>query len=240
MIDWLITLACSVSGVCDHQACRRIEHEQVSHVVCSYRMEDVSVSLRSMRADGTPYRTLRAAMEDAGPSLMAMNGGMYHEDLGPVGLYIENGTEQKAISTRGGWGNFHLLPNGVFWGRGGRYYVTETSAYRKRQPKPDFATQSGPMLVIDGKLHPRFLEESNSRKIRNGVGVSAEGEWLHFGISEGFVTFHEFGRLFRDQLDCHNALFLDGSISAIRTQKYRQGGWRDLGPIIVVTSRKKD
>ena len=96
------------------------------------------------------------------------------------------------------------------------------------------------MLVIDGKLHPRFLEESNSRKIRNGVGVSADGEWLHFGISEGFVTFHEFGRLFRDQLDCHNALFLDGSISAIRTQKYRQGGWRDLGPIIVVTSRKKD
>ena len=142
--------------------------------------------------------------------------------------------QQKGISTKGGWGNFHLLPNGVFWIKGDRVGVTETKQYLARKIRPDYATQSGPMLVIDGKLHHRFLKDSDSRKIRNGVGISADGKTIHFAISKGSVTFWDFGKLFQERLKTPNALFLDGTVSAIRTDKFRRGGWRQLGPMIAV------
>ena len=44
----------------------------------------------------------------------AMNAGMYHEDRAPVGLYLENGTQEQRLITSDGPGNFGLLPNGVF------------------------------------------------------------------------------------------------------------------------------
>ena len=41
----------------------------------------------------------------------------------------------------------------------------------KQRPQVDPATQSGPMLVIDGRLHSRFDRSSTSLKARTGVGV---------------------------------------------------------------------
>ena len=143
-----------------------------------------------------------------------MNGGMYHSDYSPVGLYIENGVERSSISTRGGWGNFHLLPNGVFYLKGDKAGVLETGAYLAADPKPDFATQSGPMLVIEGELHPRFLPNSSSRFVRNGIGVSSEG-MLISAISNQPVNFHQFARLFREVLRAPNALFIDGKVSRL-------------------------
>ncbi|MEL6946803.1 MAG: phosphodiester glycosidase family protein, partial [Pseudomonadota bacterium] len=107
----------------------------------------------------------------------------------------------------------------------------------KRRIKPDFATQSGPMLVINGKLHPRFLPRSNSLKIRNGVGVSRSGETLFFAISQRRVSFHAFGTLFRDVLKTPNALYLDGTVSALKSPSHSQGGWRELGPMISIVAK---
>ena len=52
-----------------------------------------------------------------------------------------------------------------------------------------FATQSGPMLVIDGKIHPAFIEDSTDRKPRNGVGVSSptEGAFRHHARTGEFL-----------------------------------------------------
>ena len=71
------------------------------------------------------------------------------------------------------------------------------------------ATQSGPMLVIDNRINPIFIPGSTDRTRRNGVGISADGT-LRFVISEDRVNFHDFARLFRDELKCADALFLDG------------------------------
>ena len=166
--------------------------------------------------------------------IIAINGGMYHGDLSAVGLFVEYGFERQAISTKAGWGNFHLLPNGVFWLKDGRAGVTETLRYLKDKILADYATQSGPMLVIDGQIHPRFLPDSDSLKIRNGIGVDGAGR-VHMVISEAPVRFHDFALLFRDGLGCRNALYLDGTISSL----YVAGtGRRDrlfpLGPIIAV------
>lgn len=233
--QFIVSFFCALFGTCDEGHCRTLVHANVDHMICSFATEAISVRLYLKNSEGKPYASLSQLERSIDkPVLMLMNGGMYHDDLGAVGLHVEGGIESQAISTKGGWGNFHLLPNGVFWGKGGKLGVTETGAYIRQKIKPDFATQSGPMLVINGKLHPRFLKNSDSRKIRNGVGISRDGKTVHFVISKDSITFWDFGSLFRDQLKAHNALFLDGTVSAIRSPGYQQGGWRDLGPMIAV------
>ncbi len=233
--DFLFSLFCGLFGLCAEESCRLVTHAGVEHIVCSYSAKDVSVRLFLKDEQGKPYGSLSRVQDELNePALMLMNGGMYHDDLAAVGLYVANGVQNKPISTKGGWGNFHLLPNGVFWTKGDKVGVTETKSYLARKIKPDFATQSGPMLVIGGKLHHRFLKDSNSLKIRNGVGVSKDGKTLHFAISKQSVSFWDFGKLFQQRLKTPNALYLDGTVSAIRAGEHRRGGWRQLGPIIGV------
>lgn len=144
-----------------------------------------------------------------------MNGGMYGDDFTPTGLYVESANEMVAANTATVPGegaavpNFYKKPNGVFYIGGGAAGVMETGAFVAARPAAEFATQSGPMLVIDGKLHPAFIEGSTDRKRRNGVGVSTPTE-VHFAISEEGVNFWDFARFFRDKLGCEDALFLDG------------------------------
>jgi uncharacterized protein YigE (DUF2233 family) len=126
-----------------------------------------------------------------------MNAGMFHEDLRPVGLYIEDGAEEMRLVTRDGPGNFGLLPNGVLCISDAGAGVIESLRFAEEAPDCRFATQSGPMLVIDGALHPRFRESSTSLNIRNGVGVSDDGQRLVLAISDEPVNFHHFARLFR-------------------------------------------
>jgi uncharacterized protein YigE (DUF2233 family) len=154
-----------------------------------------------------------------------MNAGMYHSDRSPVGLYIEEGREAAPLVTREGPGNFGLLPNGVFCLSDGRAQVIETLRYAQERPTCRYASQSGPMLVIDGDLHPRFLTDSDSRYIRNGVGTAADGRaW--FVISDDPVNFHRFARVFRDHLGVDQALYFDGKVSRL----YAPGlGRNDLG-----------
>jgi prepilin-type processing-associated H-X9-DG protein len=167
-----------------------------------------------------------------------MNAGMYHEDRSPVGLYVENGKELKAANTRNGPGNFHLKPNGIFYVKGRQAGVLETGTYLKRKIRPDFATQSGPMLVINGQIHPQFSEQSTSRKIRNGVGVKGQ-DTVVFAISEDPVTFSTFARLFRDELGCANALFLDGSVSSLYAPSLeRMDTLMPMGPIVGALRRR--
>jgi uncharacterized protein YigE (DUF2233 family) len=110
--------------------------------------------------------------------------------------------------------------------------VLETGAYLRQKIRPDFATQSGPMLVINGQIHPQFSEQSTSRKIRNGVGVKGQ-DTVVFAISEDPVTFSTFARLFRDELGCPNALFLDGSVSSLYAPSLeKMDTLMPMGPIV--------
>ena len=223
-------------------ACRDVKHKGEHYEVCSFDPVTARVTLHLRDAEGVPYGGLRALRGALGVPLMAMNGGMYHDDLSPVGLYVERGEEVAPIVLNDGWGNFHLLPNGVFHVSEGPdglqlFGVTESRAFEADPPEGlRYATQSGPMLVIDGALHPRFLSRSNSLKLRNGVGVSADGR-VHFAISAGRVRFHDFATLFRDALGTPNALFLDGTISAFEAGSRRRFTFAPLGPIIRVTAR---
>lgn len=141
----------------------------------------------------------------------AMNGGMYMEDNSPLGLYIENSKTLRKLNTRSGKGNFYLKPNGIFYiTRAGKARVIRTENFK---PSSDirFATQSGPMLVIDGKIHATFDQASQNVNIRNGVGILPDGKVL-FAMSKSLITFYDFARYFQER-GCTNALYLDGGIS---------------------------
>ena len=164
----------------------------------------------------------------------AMNAGMYDEDGRPIGLAIVEGKQKRAINRRKGGGNFHLMPNGVFQVlKDGRAEVV-TSERWMPSASLRLATQSGPMLVVDGKLHPAFDRDGTSRYIRNGVGIGPRGQPL-FVISDGPVSLGKFARFYRDELKARNALFFDGAVSALwDPASGRRDVTKPLGPMIVV------
>lgn len=169
----------------------------------------------------------------AGQVAFAMNAGMYDENGRPIGLSITEGNQKHAINRRKGGGNFHLMPNGVFQIRKDGKAEIMTGDKWSASPTVRIATQSGPMLVIDGKLHPAFEPDGSSRYIRNGVGIAPDGRPL-FVISDDAVSLGKFARFFRDDLKARNALFLDGAVSALwDPANGRRDLTRPLGPMVV-------
>jgi len=181
------------------------------------------------------FDRVRGALASEGAELrFATNAGMYHPDRSPVGHYLGPEGEVRRVITSAGPGNFGLLPNGVFCIGDGWARVVESRAYADDRPDCRYATQSGPMLVIDGGLHPRFIEDSPSQFIRNGVGVTADGHVVT-AISDRAVNFHTLGRFFRDRLGTPNALYLDGNISRLYAPELgRNDIGLPLGPIFGV------
>ncbi|MGV6876363.1 phosphodiester glycosidase family protein [Pseudochelatococcus sp. B33] len=201
--------------------CRDILFAGVAHVVCeigpAQRRGGLRVDLHWK--NGTePFISLGAVereLERQGRTpLVTMNAGMYEPDLSPVGLFVSGGRVLSPINARAGRGNFYLRPNGVFFMAGGRAGIMETQAFARSKQKPDIATQSGPLMVLGGRIHPRFQADGESRKIRNGIGVRKDGT-IVLAISHGGISFGQFARLFRDYLRCPDALYLDGSVSQL-------------------------
>ena len=170
--------------------------------------------------------------------LFAMNAGMYDDQGRPIGLYVEDGRERHRVNLRDGPGNFHMKPNGVLAvAADGRVSVMTAQEWNRNRPRSRWATQSGPMLVIDGRIHPRIQPDGPSLNIRNGVGVADDGTaW--FAISDEPASFGRFARFFRDALHCPDALFLDGTVSSLWDPgaQRRDDGY-EFGPIVAVFGR---
>jgi len=224
--------------------CEPMMFEQSRFTVCTAQPGKHTIATDLAPADSDiPFRSL-AAFDDAigkraDRVAMAMNGGMFDADGQPIGYYVEDGRRHTVLNESDGPGNFHLLPNGVFFGGAeGPWRVLETQAFAAQaSDRPDFATQSGPMLVVNGELHPRIRSNGESRKIRNGVGVDASGRAL-FLISEVPVSFGKMARFYRDVLNAENALFLDGTVSQIwDPANGRMDAGYELGPLIVIENR---
>ncbi len=242
---FLLANSASSSAVDAAHVCNNDHAQGVDYVVCRVN-EDNDIRLFLNDETGAPFRHfnhVNDALAANGETLVfAMNAGMYHESRAPVGLYIEDCTEETPLNTNNGPGNFHLKPNGVFWiwvGDGDRgAHVARTETYLKAaHDVVKFATQSGPMLVIDGDIHPRFLPDSESRKRRNGVGVTEGGDAI-FVLADTPVNFYDFAAYFREVLKTPDALYLDGTISRV----YAPGLDRNdpgvaMGPIIGVVKQ---
>ncbi len=217
--------------------CRDLEYQGNDYTVCAVDLTQEDVRLFLNDGDGDiwgQFRKLDNGLKAKGMQLgFAMNAGMYHPNRAPVGHYVENGQEEMRVIPNAGPGNFGMLPNGVLCLNDGNAQVYETLRFAEDKPTCRDANQSGPMLVINGELHPRFLKDSDSRYIRNGVGTTEDGKTAYFVISNNIVTFHEFGSLFRDALKTPNALYFDGNISRLYAPELnRHDGGFPMGPIV--------
>lgn len=141
----------------------------------------------------------------------AMNGGMFKKDLSPQGLYIENGKVLAPLDTiQKGYRNFYLQPNGIFYITYDKTgHVCKTTDFCNTNVK--YATQSGPMLIVNGAIHSAFRKGSSNLNVRNGVGVLANGQLL-FAMSIDKINFYDFASYFKSK-GCNNALYLDGFVS---------------------------
>lgn len=221
-------------------ACRELIFEGVSLTHCVADPAQHRINMANAPADGQPFGSLAAYAASVDPATIAfaVNGGMYGDDLKPVGYYVENGKRLSELDRGDGEGNFYMKPNGVFFGTGGRWQVMGSNTFFNTVgDRPEFGTQSGPMLLIEGKLHPEIQDNGPSRAIRNGIGVDAKGR-AHVLISNAPVSFGQLARVFRDELKVANALYLDGQVSSLWDPASGRQDKSRVGPIIVVTRRE--
>lgn len=213
---------------------------EVTLIVAQVDLQKEKLQLFLRDEHGQTYKSLDKLVSSVaahGKSVQfAMNGGMFHPDFAPVGLYVADGVQLTPLNTQSGAGNFFLLPNGVFGINAKGAFVVETAGYGKMAAGMTLATQSGPLLLRDGAIHPAFKPDSSSRLVRNGVCAPAPDR-VALVISNGPLNLYQFAQFFRDQLGCKDALYLDGNISSLYAPALHRNDLRgELGPIIVVTS----
>ena len=221
-------------------ACEAVAFEGLALTHCIADPAQHRINLANLGADKQPFASLSAFAASVDPASIAfaMNGGMYGDDLKPIGYYVQNGERLKELNRGEGEGNFYMKPNGVFFGNAGSGWrvLGSNTFFNTVGDRPQFGTQSGPLLLVDGKLHPEIQDDGPSRAIRNGVGVDAGGK-AHFVISDVPVSFGQLARYFRDVLKVSNALYLDGQVSSLWDPAKGRMDKGRVGPIIVVTRR---
>ncbi len=242
MRSLLTTLAMALAAPSHAVELSRISHQGTPFTLAwvDLRKEQLRLFLRD--DENKPLKSfskIDAWLKPKGEHLVfAMNAGMYHGTFAPVGLCVIDGIQLTPLNLGDDKGNFFLKPNGVFGITPRGALVMESTKLAAHPQKFLLATQSGPMLVIDGCIHPVFKVGSSNKLYRNGVGIVSPQQVV-FAISEGSVNFYDFATLFRDALHCPNALFLDGTVSSLHAPTlHRSDKKMDLGPIIGVTQRQ--
>lgn len=223
-------------------ACRSVIFENTPLTDCIAVPERHRI-VTALDEDGENYRSLATFASERDPRLIAfaVNAGMFDETGDPIGYFVQGGERRKELSTADGEGNFHMKPNGVFFGTGDTWEIRTSEDFLKNVgERPEFGTQSGPMLVVDGKLHPEIRDDGPSRTIRNAVGIDARGQ-AHFVISAAPISFGKLARFYRDELKVKNALYLDGSVSQLwNPATGRLDAGAPIGPILVVERKVPD
>ena len=207
-----------------------LETRTVRFAEGEYRVVDIDLSRDALELywrdpQGTPLASIERLRDwgrEHGHSLsFATNAGIYDSEYRPLGLHIEQGRTLRRLNTSRGSaraGNFAIQPNGVFYVDAKDHAgVVPTAAWNESGIHARVATQSGPMLVVDGAINANFQPGSDSLKWRSGVCAPAPGHVV-FAVSAAPVNFHAFARLFRDQLGCRDALYLDGTLSRMWTR----------------------
>lgn len=223
-------------------ACRQVIFENTPLTDCIAIPERHRIATALAGPDGN-FRSLSAfaATRDPKTIAFAVNAGMFDEAGDPIGYFVQAGERTKELNTAEGEGNFHMQPNGVFFGSGDSWEIRTSEDFLDNvSERPDFGTQSGPMLVVNGRLHPEIRDDGPSRTIRNAVGVDERGR-AHFVISAAPISFGKLARFYRDELKVKNALYLDGSVSQLwNPATERLDGGAPIGPILVVERKVPD
>lgn len=211
------TASATTDDAVDASAGTRVDARVIEHQGNRYEVVSLPLDRWDVRVDWDPQAGgVMLADVVAGDRTIAAatNAGIFTPQFAPGGLLVSDAVTLRDLNLADGGGNFHLKPNGVFEIRDdGTAAVVDSTAYSADGVR--FATQSGPALLLDGQVHPEFREGSTNLAFRSGVGVSPDGRTVYLALSWSLTNFHDFATLFRDELGCDNALYLDGQISRL-------------------------
>lgn len=193
----------------------RIEFKGVPFTIYKVDLSREALALHARDSKGTSIRNAGDLSDylarESKVLKFATNAGIFSKTFIPLGLHIEDSKLLVPLNLGSGTGNFYLKPNGIFYLKGATASVIPSDRYDAKL-EPDFATQSGPLLLVNGSVNELFDPKSNNKLIRSGVGVD-EASTVYFAISDRVVSFFDFALLFREELKCRSALYLDGVIS---------------------------
>jgi uncharacterized protein YigE (DUF2233 family) len=222
---WMgVVLWTVASGGLGAEGLEVIERASVRYLVWRVDREDLGrLQLHWLDEAGKPmghFGALRDRLGEQGLEIeFATNAGIYERGPKPCGLTVCQGKEVVKLNLAAGEGNFYLKPNGVFYvDEAKRAGVMEAVAFGKSGVKARIATQSGPMLLSAGRMHPAFNVNSKNLRQRSAVGVRKADGQVVFVVTDRSnaekrrVSFHALASLFLE-LGCEEALFLDGDIS---------------------------
>lgn len=221
--------------------CRSVIFENTSLTHCLALPSRHTIATRLAGSEGEKFASLSVLAQtvDQEGVAFAINAGEFGEGGEPVGYFVEDSERLHPLETEAGEGDFYLAPNGVFFGSGDNWEIRTTDNFLENvTDRPEWGTQSGPMLVIAGKLHPKIKHDGSTRMVRNAVGLDERGR-AHFVISNAPISLGKLARFYRDELSAQNALMLDADASVLwNPATGRMDSGEGLGPFLLVT--KKD
>jgi uncharacterized protein YigE (DUF2233 family) len=225
-------------GLIGFTSSRNYNDENVLAYIVDTKTQDLQFYWKNSKGETLrSIQNLKTYVESKNLTLtFAMNGGMFNKDFSPLGLFIQNKMTLSALETADGNGNFYLKPNGGFYiSTDNTPFICKTADFYD-SGNIKFATQSGPMLVLDGKIHSSFKDGSKNLNIRNGVGILPNNKVV-FAMSKTEINFYDFSKYFQS-LGCKNALYLDGFVSRtyLPEKKWSQTDG-NFGVIIGVTNK---
>jgi uncharacterized protein YigE (DUF2233 family) len=219
-------VACPFSVASD---CRVVDSSGISYSVCRVNLAEEDLQIFYRDSAGAPFGTFNQVNKHLASKGMqldfAMNGGMFLTSLEPVGLLVSEGKKVKGL-TLANWpkfppvsvkqdGNFYIVPNGVFWVKDKKAFITDSLAYDSQSPTPDLAIQSGPLLLKKSEMPPILDRYNKPSTNRNGVCVANAADTVIFVVSKQQVGIRQFAQFMKNDLHCVNALYLDGCRSAL-------------------------
>jgi uncharacterized protein YigE (DUF2233 family) len=191
--------------------------KQAKYVITHVDLNAALIKMLWRNPAGAPYGSLGEAYRQIGADLLAVtNAGIYSDKRAPEGLHLEGGVSLSPLNLNNGDGNFYWKPNGVFYVAGDGAGIMESEKFDSLNKRAGVreATQSGPLLVIDGKVNPNLKPDSRYLYVRNGIGVKTADD-VYIMVSEDEVNLHDFASVFAQQLHCRDALYLDGCVSQL-------------------------
>lgn len=163
-------------------------------------------------------------------ALISVNGGFFDQQFKPLGLRITNKKIKNPLKSISWWGVFYVKDNKPYIANVKHFYPDE---------QIDFAIQSGPRLLIRGKIPP--LKQGVAD--RSALGITKDGKVIILVSTNAAMTTEELARLLKSPpLSCTDAINLDGGSSSqlyanINSFHLNVHGFSNVSDAIVVKKR---
>lgn len=177
-----------------------------------------SLSLKNASVDQIAQRS---------KALLSVNGGFFDKEFRPLGLRINNKRQENPLKPISWWGIFYIK-NSI-------PHITNVRHFNK-EPGIEFAIQSGPRLLINGKIPSLKIGSAD----RTALGITAEGKVIILVSTNAAMTTYELARLMKSApLFCTDAINLDGGSSSqlyanIRKFRLNVHGFSNVSDAVVV------